>query len=428
MRFFQRNILPLLINLTACVPLCATTIHDITGLGAKGDGATINTKFIQEAINACAPGDTVLIPAGTFISGALFPKSDMTLQIEGTLKGSTDLADYPLIPCRYEGFEMKCYSSLLTLGERDRTGPYNITNVVITGAGTIDGSGVELGAAEKEASGNRSRGRAICIMNAQNITVKNITVSYGPAWTIHLIYSDHLVFDNLRLISKNSAGRISNGDGIDPDSSTHVQIKNCYFHTGDDSIAIKSGKNFEGYTAAKPTEHIEVTNCIVDGSNGGIVIGSEMSGSVRDVTVEHCNISGTTWEGLDIKSSAGRGGTVENVTFRNVTMSKVRIGVRVTTAFNVNNDGQPAPVPPTLKNIKVENITCTGGADAAIQIAGLTNSPISNVSFKDCSFVSKEGVTVDNADGIHFENVTVKNSSGPKFVVTNSKNVTGTGN
>src|SRR5580658_9368243 len=105
----------------------------------------------------------------------------MTLQIDGTLKGSTDIRDYPMIPCRYEGFEMNCYSSLLTLGRRDRNGPYNITNVVITGTGTIDGSGFELGAAEKKASGNRTRGRAICMMNAQNITVHGLTVSYGPA-------------------------------------------------------------------------------------------------------------------------------------------------------------------------------------------------------------------------------------------------------
>ena len=405
--------------------LQAATTHDITTLGAKGDGETLNTRIIQDAINACKPGDTVLIPAGTFTSGALFLKSDMTLQIDGTLKGSTNVSDYPIIPCRFEGFEMDCYASLLTLGNRDRTGPYNITNVVITGTGTIDGSGRALGNAQKAKSGNRSRGRAICIMNAQNVTVRGITVSYGPAWTIHAIYSDRLLFDGLRLISKNPEYRIHNGDGIDPDSCTHVTITNCYFHTGDDSIAIKSGKNLDGYTAAKPSAHILVANCIIDGSNGGIVIGSEMSGSVRHVLVTNCVIKNIGWEGLDIKSSAGRGGTVEDVTFSHITMNKVRIGVRLSMAYNVNNDGTPAPVPPTFRNIRAENITCTGGAGTAIQIVGLTNSPVSNVVFENCDLVSRNGVTVDHADGITFTNVTIRNSTGPKFTVMNSRRIIG---
>lgn len=412
-----------------CVSLAqAATVRDISQLGAKGDGSAVDTKIIQDAINACEPGDTVLIPAGTFLSGALFLKSDMTLQIDGTLKGTTNLADYPMIPCRFEGFEMDCYASLVTLGKRDRSGPYNITNVTITGTGTIDASGLELGNAEKAKSGNRTRGRALCMMNAQNITVRGITVSYGPAWTVHPIYSDHLTFDSLKLVSKNPTYRIANGDGIDPDSCTHIVITNCYFHTGDDSIAIKSGKNMEGYTVGKPTEHIVVTGCTVDGSNGGIVIGSEMSGSVRDVLVTNCTIKHTGWEGLDIKSSVSRGGTVENITFSDVTMESVRIGVRISTAYKVNNDGTPAPVPPTLKNVLVKNVNCTSGAGKAIEVAGLTNSLISNVRFENCNLVSKNGVTVDYADGIVFTNVVIQSSAEPKFTVTNAKDVTGAQN
>ena len=423
-RFF----LTLFLTLSTAFTIGAATIRDITAFGAKGDGVTLNTKAIQDAINACASGDTVLIPAGTFVSGALFLKSGMTLQIDGTLKGSADIQDYPLIPCRFEGAEMDCYASLLTLGKRDRSGPYNITNVVITGTGTIDGSGFVLGPAEKKASGNRSRGRVICMMNAQNITVRGLTVSFGPAWTVHPIYSDNLTFDGLKLISKNATNRIPNGDGIDPDSCTHVKILNCYFHTGDDSIAIKSGKNLEGYTVAKPTEHVLVSGCTVDGSNGGIVIGSEMSGSVRDVRVENCKISHTSWEGLDIKSSAGRGGAVEDVTFTNVIESNVRVGVRITTAYKVNNDGTPAPVPPVLRNIRCENIVCTNGAGTAIEVSGLTNSVVSNVIFKSCNIVSSHGVVVDLADGVSFDGVTIQNSTGPKFTVTNSKNITGAEN
>jgi len=410
--------------LCLCAAGRAATVRDISKLGATPDG-TVNTRVIQDAINACDPGDTVLVPAGTFVSGALFLKSDMTLQLEGTLKGSTNLDDYPMIPCRFEGQEMDCYASLVTLGKRDRTGPYNITNVTITGAGTIDASGLALGSAEKARSGNRTRGRALCMMNARNITVRGITVSYGPAWTTHAIYSDHLVFDSLKLISKNPDYRIANGDGIDPDSCTYVTITNCYFHTGDDSIAIKSGKNLEGYTVAKPTEHVLVTGCTVDGSNGGIVIGSEMSGSVRDVVVTNCTIKHTGWEGLDIKSSAGRGGVVENITFTDITESSVRIGVRISTAYKVNNDGTPAPVPPTLRNVTVKNLRCLEGAGKAIEIAGLANSTVSNIRLENCEIVSKNGVTVDYADGVTFTNVVIRNSVEPRFSVTNSTHVVG---
>src|SRR6185369_10020760 len=119
--------------LCTCLATGAATVRNIATLGAKDDGATANTKIIQDAINACEPGDTVLIPAGTFLSGAIFLKSDMTLQIDGTLKGTTNLADYPMIPSRFEGFEMDCYASLVTLGKRDQKGPYNVTNVLITG-------------------------------------------------------------------------------------------------------------------------------------------------------------------------------------------------------------------------------------------------------------------------------------------------------
>jgi len=415
---------PFLLAFCFAATCCAATTRDVTQSGAVGDGSTDNTSAIQSVIDACQAGDTVVIPEGTFVSGALFLKSNMTLEIDGTLKGSTNLSDYPLIPCRYEGWELNCYASLLTLGKRDQTGPYNITNVIIDGSGVIDASGLELGPAEKKKSGNRARGRAICMMNAQNITVRGLTVSYGPAWTVHPIYSDNLLFDHLRLISKNDTTRIANGDGIDPDSCTNVRITNCYFHTGDDSIAIKSGKNLEGYTIAKPSQHIIVDHCTVDNSMGGIVIGSEMSGGVSDVQVSDCSISHTSWEGLDIKSSPGRGGTVQNVSFSNVTMEKVRVAIRITTAYTTNNDGQAAPVPPTLKGVKCENITCTGAAKA-IEVAGLPNSPITDVQFNNCNLSANKGATVDHADSVSFTNVTINASSGPKFSVTNSTNVTG---
>jgi exo-poly-alpha-galacturonosidase len=401
-------------------------VYNITSYGAVGDGQTINTQAIQNAINACSSGGTVLIPSGTFVSGALFLKSNMTLKIAsgGVLKGSSNPSDYlPLIPCRFEGFELDCYASLLTLGSRDNDGPYNISNVTICGEGTIDGNGYDLGNSEKTASGNRSRGRTICMMDAQNVYVQGLTVSYGPAWTVHAIYCDSLTFDGLSLVSKNATYRIANGDGIDPDSSTNVNIFNCYFKTGDDSIAIKSGKNNEGYTIGRSTEYIRVTDCVIDGSNGGIVIGSEMSGSVRHVLVQNCSINNLSWEGLDIKSNVVRGGIVEDVTYKDITMSNNRLAIRLTMNYSVNNDGTPAPVPPIIRNINYQNVNCTSGATTAIQIDGLSNSILNNVYLKDCAITSTNGVTVNYADTVTFDNVVINNSTGQAYTITNSTNI-----
>jgi len=259
-------------------------------------------------------------------------------------------------------------------------------------------------------------------MNAQNVHITGLTVSYGPAWTVHAIYSDNITFNNLRLISKNSDYRIANGDGIDPDSSTHINIHDSYFHCGDDAVAIKSGKNNEGYTIAKPTEWVRVTDIVDDGSNGGIVIGSEMSGSVRHVMIRNCAMNGLSWEGLDVKSNVVRGGTVEDVVVSDVTMAGTRLAIRLTMNYSVNNDGTPAPVPPTFRNIHFKNIRCTRGTKA-ISVIGLPSSHVRNVTFEDVVMTTTNGVTVDYADDVLFDNVDLNISSGAPYTVTHSTNV-----
>jgi polygalacturonase len=401
------------------------TVLDVRDFGAVGDGKQLNTMAIQKAIDVCPAGGTVLIPSGTFVSGALFLKSDMTFRVAagGTLRGSTSIKDYPMIPSRFEGFELPGYASLLTLGHRDRSGPANISNVTIAGEGVIDGSGLELGNAQKAASGNRARGRAILMFNAQNVYVQGLTVSYGPAWTVHAVYSTKLTFSGLKLVSKNAEFRIANGDGIDADSSTHVNIFDCNFHTGDDSIAIKSGKNLEGFTIARPAEDIRITDVVVDGSNGGIVIGSEMSGSVRRVLVQNCSLRNLNWESMDIKSNVVRGGTVEDIVFEDITASRTRQAIRVTMNYSVNNDGAPAPVPPTFRNLRFENITVPSGGGAGISVTGLPDSIARDVMFKNIDLTSTTGVVVDHADTVTFDRVDLHISQGEPFTITSSSNV-----
>ena len=258
-------------------------IYNILDYGAKADTLFKNTKAIQAAINACTDGGTVFIPKGIFVSGALFLKSNMTLYIDNgaVLKGSVLPDDYlPMILNRFEGWELKTYASLLNAGTLNRNEVYNVKNLRITGSGTLMGGGKQLGDAMIKANGIRSRGRLICVMNGQNVSISNLTVTEPPCWTIHYIYSNNITCHDLNIITKG----IPNGDGIDPDSSIDSYIFNCTFDTGDDCIAIKSGKNPEGFFVAKPTKNVRITDCNFIAGHG-ISIGSEMSGGISDVLV-----------------------------------------------------------------------------------------------------------------------------------------------
>lgn len=400
-------------------------VFDITQYGAHGDGQTVNTLAIQKAIDACTEGGTVRIPSGTFLSGALFLKSNMTLKIDagGVLKGTTNLDDYrPFIESRFEGWDLLCFASLLNAGKRDTQGPPNVSNIKIIGEGTIDGSGGVLDRAQSQDSGIRSRGRAIHLINVENVYLQGLTISYGPGWTTHAIYSNNVTFSQLKVISRNPEYRIRNGDGIGADSSSHVYIFDNYFKTGDDSITVKSGKNLIGYNVARPSTDIRITDNVIDGSMGGIVIGSEMSGGVRNVFVSDCTIRGISWEGLDIKSNVVRGGTVENIVFRDISLANMRLGIRLTMDYSVNNDGDPAPVPPTFRNIRFENISSAGGVRTAIQCTGLPESRIENVIFKNIDITANNGCTLKHCKNIIFENTLINNSIGP-YTVSDSENV-----
>ncbi|HDS83677.1 MAG TPA: glycoside hydrolase family 28 protein [Phycisphaerales bacterium] len=400
-------------------------IFDITQYGAVGDGETVNTQAIQKAIDACTEGGTVLIPKGTFLSGALFLKSNMTLHVVegGTLKGTTNLDDYkPFIESRFEGWDLMCFASLLNAGRRDTHGPPNVFNIKIIGQGTIDGSGGVLDRAQAREAGIRSRGRLIHLINTENVYVHGLSLSYGPGWTNHAIYSKNLTFSQLKVISRNPEYRIRNGDGIGIDSSSHVYIFDNYFRTGDDSIAVKSGKNLIGYEVGRPSTDIRITNNVIDGSMGGIVIGSEMSGGVRNVLVSDCTISGISWEGLDIKSNVVRGGTVENIVFRDITLSRMRLGIRLTMDYSVNNDGTPAPRPPVFRNIRYENIRSEGGVRTAIQCTGLPESRIQDVVFKNVHINADNGCTIKYCENITFEDTLINDSTGP-FTVSDSDHV-----
>lgn len=395
-------------------------LYNILDFGAKADSSFKNTKAIQAAINACAKGGTVVIPKGVFVSGALFLKSDMTLYIEkgGVLKGSTDTTDYlPLYFNRFEGWEMETYASLINAGTLNRNGSYNVKNLRITGGGTIEGGGKKLGNDMIAARGIRSRGRLICLMNCQDVCISGLTIQNPPCWTIHYIYSDNVTLHDLTI---NTYG-IRNSDGIDPDSSTDSYIFNCTFDNGDDCIAIKSGKNPEGFFVGKPTKNVRVTNC--DFIRGhGISIGSEMSGGVSDVLVQDCT-AGNLINGMQIKGTKERGGYVKNVTVTDCELMKIT----VFSVLSYNNDGEAAPEPPTFENFVFKNINLSkaDAKDVIININGFKDPAhrLKNVNFTNILLPANAKVLVNDAEKVQFNHVAAADGSVPVYTVNNSADV-----
>lgn len=344
----------------------------------------------------------------------------MTLFIEkgGMLKGFTVVKEYlPMILNRFEGWELKTYASLLNAGTLNRNGTYNVRNLRITGGGTISGGGRKLGDAMTKESGIRSRGRLICLINCQDVCISDLTITEPPCWTIHYIYSDNVTCQNLNIITIN----IRNGDGIDPDSSTDSYIFNCTFDTGDDCIAIKSGKNPEGYFVAKPTKNVRITDC--DFKRGhGISIGSEMSGGVSDVLVQDCK-AGALLHGMQIKGTKDRGGYVKNVTVVDCQLLQITIF----SAVNYNNDGEPAPVLPTFENFVFKNIDLSdaGIKEPVIDINGFKDPEhlLRNVTFTNIKLPENAKVVINDADKVTFTNVKSVSGSKPDYVVKNSKDI-----
>ncbi|MBP6181987.1 MAG: glycoside hydrolase family 28 protein [Flavobacterium sp.] len=402
-----------------CKTKPAGKVFNILDFGAKGDGVTKNTLAIQKAINACTKGGTVYIPAGVFMSGALYLKSDMTLYIAegGTLKGSTDMQDYyPLILNRFEGWEMKTLASLLNAGTLDRNEKYNVKNLSIEGKGTVYGGGSKLGDAIVKVLGLRGRGRLICIMNGQNINIQGLNIENSPCWTIHYIYSNQVTLHDLNIVST-----AHNGDGIDPDSSTDSYIFNCTFSTGDDCIAIKSGKNPEGYTIGKPTRNIRITDC--DFTKGhSLAIGSEMSGGVSDVFIQDCKI-GNLLHGLQIKATKDRGGYVRNVIVRDCELLKITLY----TAVNYNNDGEAAPVLPQFSDMEFSNLNLTAAKpnQTVLDINGFPDEKhyTRNIIFENLNLPEQSTIRIKNGEALTFKNVQCADGKKPEYQIIDSKNI-----
>jgi hypothetical protein len=322
-------------------------LFDVTRFGATGDGTTLCTAALQRAIDACSErgGGTVLVPAGRYLTGSLSLRSHVHLHLMGgaTLLGSTRFEDYPPTKSRDEGIERTVYAALL-MG-------HDLTDVAITGPGTIDHQGEVWWKADtitrqlridaklpREAEHPASaplkwpRPRVINLVRCKRVDIAGLTLVDGACWNIHLVYCENVIVEGITVFQSHDA---RGTDGVVVDSCKHVRIANCSIWSGSDCIALKSGYNEDGRRVGLPCEDVVITNCHMSHSSAsGLAIGSETTGSVRDILVSNC-VMHDCLSGIYIRSPRGRGGVVERVRVSNLVFDGVReMGLKLSHFFD----------------------------------------------------------------------------------------------
>jgi polygalacturonase len=404
---------------------CASKSYFITNYGAIGDGKTLNTKAIQSAIEKCAAigGGLVVVPKGTFLTGALFLKQGVNLKIDkdGILKGSTNQADYPQVKTRWEGEERIWTSALLNI--------IDINNVEINGEGTIDGSGIEW---PRNVRQNRQqwqqlpqatrdsimkiprlgRPRLICFQNCTKVRIADLKLLNQAVWCLHILYCKDVEVKNLNIRANHT---IPSSDGIDVDSSNGVIIIDCDIDVNDDCISIKSGKDTSGLRVNRPSENIIIEKCRFGYGHGGVAMGSETSGGIHNVEVRNCVADSDNWAPIRFKTQPSRGGIVEDIVYRNIQIKDARQAFEFNMEWRmVSPIAPPAKVLPIVRNIRFVNIT--GTVKFVGSIHGLKDSPITNIKFEKCNIVAQKGLTVDNVKDLDYSGLIVDVKEGQKII------------
>lgn len=401
------------------------SICNVLAYGASADGKKMDTQAIQAAIDACAQkgGGTVFLPAGKYLTGAIKLKSNIDLHLDSgaTLLGSQDPGDYPVYPSPWPGGSREISSLIYGDG---------LTNVSLTGRGTIDGQGQawwtrqwlmfpKRGApvpalSEEErraevAKISNGRPRLMTLLNCRNVLIEGLTLINSAFWTVHPMFCDGVTITGLTILNPVPS---PNTDGIDPESCRNVHISDCHIDVGDDCIAIKSGKDALGRQVGRPCENITITN-LTTGRGHGVSIGSEMSGGVRNVTITNCVFQGMD-RGIRIKTQRGRGGVVEGVTASNIVMQDVPEPFALTCFYSHGNPDEARPVDegtPKFRDFHFAHITARGARSAG-QITGLREMPISGVAFNDIRIEAERGFTCQNARELAFHNVYIESGHG----------------
>ncbi len=407
---------------------------DIRTYGAVGDGTTDCTQAFARAVEACraAGGGRVMVPPGRWLTGPIRLRSRVNLHVmkDATVAFSQDPRAYlPAVPTRWEGMELMGYSPLIyALDERD---------VAVTGEGVLDGQadtthwwpwkgGKEDGWREGMPTQKPARDRLMAMVEAgtpvaqrvfadgsylrpqfiqpyrcRNVLIEGVTILRSPMWEIHPVLCTNVTVRGVRIETHGP-----NNDGCDPESCRDVLIEDCHFDTGDDCIAIKSGRNADGRRIAVPTENVVIRNCRMKDGHGGVTIGSEISGGVRNVFVERCEMDSPHLDrALRFKNNAMRGGVLEHVYMRDVTVGTVADAVLSVDLYY--EEGEKGPFRPVVRDVELLRVT-SRKSKHGLYMRAYPSSEISDVRVIDCRFdgVEKGNVT-DGVRGLVLRNVQV---------------------
>lgn len=349
------------------------------------------TQVFEKAVDQLDSmgGGTIYVPSGIYFTRSIKLKSNMNLYLEAgaVLEFLDDYENYKVVTTQFQGNLEKMYMPLIFADHAE--------NVAVTGYGTINGNGRRWWKEKEKLEYNRPY--LMCFQYCNRVKIENVSLKNSPVWTIHPLYCNDVIIDGVSIQNPYDS---PNTDGINPDSSSNVRIANCSIDVGDDCITIKSGTEI---TPEKEIcENISITNCNMHHGHGAIVMGSEMSGGIRNVTVSNCTFQNTD-RGIRIKTRRKRGGVIENLTFQNIVMNGVQCPFTFNMYYNDITreedkalwDKNPYPVDastPVIKNIMIGNVFVNDATVAAGFLYGLAEQPIQNVIFTNCSIrMSREG-------------------------------------
>ena len=416
----------------------------ITNYGAVEGGKVKSTEAFRKAIEACnkSGGGRVVVPTGTFLTGAIHLKSNVNLHLQdnATILFSRDTLDYlPVVFTRWEGMELMNYSPFIYAYEQE--------NIAITGNGILDGnSDVEnwwpwCGAKKYGwvegtprqtpdrtllheqnhqgidpteriyGPGHRLRPQFVQPYKCKNVLISGVKLINSPMWNLHPVLCENVTIENVKIVTLGP-----NNDGCDPESCKNVLIRNCYFDTGDDCIAIKSGRNEDGRRIGRPSENIIIDGCEMKDGHGGVVIGSEISGGARNIYAVNCTMGSPNLDRvLRIKTSSQRGGIIENVYMKDV---KVGTYKEAAVKCNMFYEG-PGNHMPAIRNVLVENLYVENGGKYAVMVKAYGESPVENLRLVNCVINGvDEPLNIDHVKGMKLTNTKINGKS------YNSDNVT----